>query len=131
MAAPRTPYLILGIPFGSSRDDANIAFARRAKSLRRAGAAGRDLLTDLTWALNQIDEGLRHPEAAMEIYRIPADPAALSSAGSGVLMPPPEALPPRPADQATARQRLQRDAAQEFLRYLVQLHAGTVPLPRP
>jgi hypothetical protein len=131
MTAPRNPYLILGIPFGSSRDDANVAFARRAKSLRRAGAAGRDRLTDLTWALNQIDEGLRQPETAMEIYRIPADPEALRATGGGVLAPPPETLPPRPADRAAARRQLQRDAAHEFLRYLVRLRAGTAPLPRP
>jgi hypothetical protein len=129
--ATRNPYLILGVPFGSSRDDANVAFARRAKNLRRAGPSGRDLLTDLTWALNQIDEGLREPETAMEIYRIPADPAALSSAGSGVLAPPPETLPARPGDRVAARRQLQRDAARDFLHYLVRLRAGSAQLPRP
>src|ERR1700727_1939597 len=70
----RNPYVILGIPFGSSRARANVAFARKARSLRRAGAAGHDALTDLTWALQQIDEAIRNPAAALELYRIPANP---------------------------------------------------------
>jgi hypothetical protein len=131
----RNPYLILGIPFGASREDANIAFARRTKGLRqvggRAGAAGRDQLTDLTWALNQIDEVTTNPQTVFDVYRIPADPEAFAAAGAGVLSPPPEALAPRGGDRGTALSRLQVTAAHEFLRYQVLLRAGVVELPAP
>ena len=50
----RNPYIILGIPFGSSREQANIAFARRARPLRRKGPEARTQMTDLTWALNRL-----------------------------------------------------------------------------
>lgn len=130
----RNPYLLLGIPFGSSRAEANIAFARKARPLRRLGEAGRDQLTELTWALNQIDEALGHPEAAMEIYRIPADPGAFAAAGTGVLTPPPEPMPRRqddPAAVAAAEAALVAAAAHEFLHYLVLLRSGQVALPAP
>jgi hypothetical protein len=127
----RNPYVILGIPFGSSREEANIAFARRARQLRRLGTQGRTQLTDLTWALNQVDEGISHPEAAMEIYRIPADPAAFTVDGAGVLAPPPEVLAPRPGDHEAALAGLQAAAAQEYLRYLVLLRADQVQFPQP
>ena len=126
------PYLILGIPFGASREQANVAFARKTKGLRRsggrAGAADRDKLTDLTWALNQIDEATA---TGLDVYRIPADPEAFAAPGAGVLSPPPETLPPRGGDRDAALMRLQIAAAHEFLRYLVLLHAGAVEQPAP
>jgi hypothetical protein len=127
----RNPYLILGIPFGSSRDTANIAFARKARPLRRLGNAGRDQLTELTWALNQIDVGIRHPDAEMGIYRVPADPDAFAGGGAGVLNPPAEQLPARDGDRDAAVSRLQAAAAHEYLRYLVLLRSGQVELPQP
>jgi hypothetical protein len=127
----RNPYIILGIPFGSSREDANIAFARKARALRRLGTAGRAQMTDLTWALNQVDEGLRHPEAAMEIYRIPADPDAFTVKGDGVLAPPPEVLPRRSEPDGTALDELRAAAAVEYLRYLVLLRASQIQVPPP
>jgi len=127
----RNPYIILGIPFGSSREDANIAFARKARALRRLGAAGRAQMTDLTWALNQVDEGISHPEAAMEIYRIPADPDAFTVTGDGVLAPPPEILPRRSGPDGTALDRLRATAAVEYLRYLVLLRASQIQAPAP
>jgi hypothetical protein len=126
----RNPYTILGIPFGSSRAEANAAFARKAKALRRSGPSGMDELTDLTWALQQIDEALRHPAAAMELYRIPADPAVFRTRGEGVLRPPPERLPARPGDRAGDQAELRRRAAHEYLRHLVAIRAsGLRPLP--
>ena len=79
----RNPYVILGVPFGATREQANAAFARRARPLRRLGAAGRDRMTDLTWALNQIDEAIREPGTALWLYRIPVDPAVLAPSGPG------------------------------------------------
>jgi hypothetical protein len=88
----RNPYLLLGVDFGTSREAANVAFARKARALRRAGPEGRERLTELTWALNQIDEALVDPERAIDVYRIPADPDAFDPDGSGLFRPPPERL---------------------------------------
>jgi hypothetical protein len=125
----RNAYVLLGIPFGSSREQANIAFARKARPLRRQGTAGRDQMTDLTWALNQIDEGISHPEAEMEIYRIPADPDVFTTAGEGVLAPPPEKMPPRRGDREAALDQLQSAAAREYLQYLVLVRAAQIAPP--
>lgn len=127
----RNPYMILGIPFGSSRAEANVAFARKAKALRRGGPDGIDQLTELTWALHQIDEAIRHPAAAMELYRIPADPELFRShCGEGVLRPPPESLPARPGDRVADLAGLRLRAAHEYLRHLVVNHgSGLQPPP--
>lgn len=111
----RNPYVLLGIPFGASRDVANAAFARRAKRLRR-DPNGAQLLTDLTWALNQVDEVLRHPQLALDVYRVPADPSAFLPNGAGFLNPPPEKLQRRTrtseVDHAAARVRSSRELLQ-------------------
>jgi len=125
----RNPYVILGIPFGASRAEANIAFAGKARSLRRRGREGIDQLTDLTWALQQIDEAIRNPAAAMELYRIPADPQAFRVNGEGVLQPPPEHLAARPGDRDAALTELQHAAARQYLRHLVALRAARVSVP--
>ena len=91
----RNPYVILGIPFGAPRAEANAAFARRAQALKREGGS-LDQMTDLTWALQRISVAIREPATAMELYRIPADPEAFQFDRDGALRPPPEQLP-RPA----------------------------------
>jgi hypothetical protein len=88
----RNPYVVLGVPFGASGDTAAAAFARKARGLRRA-PGGTERLQHLTWALNQIQELLRQPHLALEVYRVPADPGALEPEGQGVLRPPPERMP--------------------------------------
>jgi hypothetical protein len=117
----RNPYLILGVPFGTSREEANAAFVRRARRLRRGDrpAAGLTGLTDLTWALNQIEEALGDPSAALGIYRVPARPEAFAGTGPGLLRPPAEALAARPGDREGALRRAQQDAALECLRQAV------------
>jgi hypothetical protein len=127
----RNPYVILGIPYGATREQANIAFARRARPLRRLGAEGRDRMTDLTWALNQIDEAIREPDNALWLYRIPADPAVLGPSGPGEFAPPPLRLDRRTGDSTEARARLQRAAAQEYLRRLLIERAAHVETPGP
>jgi hypothetical protein len=69
------------------------AFARRAKGQRRTRASeSKADLTDLTWALNQVSEAIRDPRTALDVYRVPADPAALEPIGEGVLRPGPETM---------------------------------------
>jgi hypothetical protein len=128
----RNPYVILGLPFGAPREDANIAFAVRAKRLRhRKDAASRTRLTDLTWALNQIDESLKRPDASMDIYRIPADPDLFTSTATGLFSPPPEPLPARPADLPAALEGARINAAHQLLRHLLLLQSRHVGLPNP
>lgn len=87
----RNPYGILGLPFGASADEASRAFARRARGMRRR-SDGAEALTQLTWALNQIQEAIKDPRTALHIYRVPADPGALEPKEQGVLNPPPECM---------------------------------------
>lgn len=126
----RNPYVILGIGFGASRAEANAAFARKARALRRDGA-DLDLMTDLTWALQRIDVSIREPATAMEMYRIPADPEAFQGEGEGVLRPPPERLAPARGDRHAALEALRHAAAREYLRHLVTVRAASIALPPP
>lgn len=127
----RNPYLVLGIPFGASRDEANIAFARQGRSLRRLGDEGKERLVALTWALNQIDEAISDPDSAIDIYRIPADPFAFDPEGRGLFTPPPERLDrTTPASNADARDAIER-AVIESLTWIAESLASTTPLPPP
>lgn len=127
----RNPYVILGLPFGASRERASIAFARKARGLRRKGDAGKDELTDLTWALNQLDEVIADPDKALDVYRIPADPNAFEASGVGVFNPPPERLARRtPSSADDARQMFDRSLA-EVLRWTALHLAAATPLPSP
>jgi hypothetical protein len=108
----RNPYVVLGIPFGASRDEASAAFAQRARGLRRT-SDGAKILPDLTWALNQIDEVLKKPELALGVYRVPANPAALIPDGSGVLNPPPAQLDRRTHASKTDRAALLSQVGEE------------------
>jgi hypothetical protein len=119
----RNPYLILGIPFSASRDDATRAFLRRTKSLRRLGAAARPLHTDLTWALKEIEERTEPAAAAMSPYRVPGDPGV--ERGTGVFDPPPE-VRPAGAGAADDLDAVRADAAHEYLRHLIRLRAQRV-----
>ena len=122
----RNPYLILGVPFGASREQATAAFVRRARPLRRGGPAATDELTDLTWALNQIDELLKAPDEVMDVYRVPADRAAFAAEGPGVLRPGPEQLAARASDRDAALLELRRAAALDLLRGLVRLQSSRI-----
>lgn len=123
MIESRNPYIMLGIPFGSSREVALAAFARKSRPLRRLGREGTLAMTDLTWALSQVSELIKDPDANMALFRIPSDPDAFSFEGSGVLRPPPETLERRYTDADGAFRALQQRACQEYLRYLTLLLA--------
>jgi hypothetical protein len=124
----RNPYLILGLPYGASRDAATVAFARRSKALRRGGGARGDL-TDLTWALQQIEAAPADPSAVVDVYRLPADPAVFAAPGPGALAPPPLPLAPITGDREAALADLARGSRLDLLRYLVLVHAGRVETP--
>ena len=122
----RNPYLILGLPFGASRDEAQRAFARRKRQVRGDAAAQ----TDLTWALHEIDEVLREAQSELAPYRMPADPDAFSVSGTGVFAPPPESAGFSDREVQDALRELRAAAAREYLQVLVQQRSRQIrPLP--
>ena len=126
--AGRNPYVMLGVPFGASRSTATKAFARKAKGLRTvAGGAAR--LTELTWALNQIEEALKDPRTALHIYRVPADEGALIPAALGVLRPGPEPMERTTPPSQGAWQRLIQETRAEAVAALQRELASVVRLP--
>jgi len=127
----RNPYVILGIAFGSPRDVATRAFARKAKGQRRARASeSQTTLTDLTWALNQVSEGIREPRTALGVYRVPADPEALEPIGEGVLRPGPELMPRTTSSSQAEWARLLDAAREEAVAVLHEEIAMTAALPQ-
>lgn len=125
----RNQYVILGIDFGASRAQANSAFVRRARAVRRGTIDGD--LTDLTWALNRIDEADRDPALDLRLYRVPADPGVFAPDGAGVLRPGPERLAARGGDRDVALAALCEQAALEHLRSLVLLRGSRLDSPNP
>ncbi|MGX6603189.1 hypothetical protein ACWKSP_13765 [Micromonosporaceae bacterium Da 78-11] len=124
----QNPYLVLGVPFGTGRAEANAAFAARNKALPADPAEARTRRTDLTRALQQIDQGPPHPEAELTIYRIPADPAPV---GTGVFAPPPEEGPISDEAVAAALRRVRAAAAHEHLIMLLIHHGSRIRPPAP
>lgn len=127
----RNPYLILGIPFGTGRAEANAAFARRIRSLPADPAEAQAHRTDLTWALQRIDAGPAAPAAELDHYRLPADPGCGAPEGAGVFAPPPEPGPYDEAAVAAALSRLRADAAREALWRELSRRSAQTPPPGP
>jgi hypothetical protein len=111
----RNPYLILGIPFGTGRAEANIAYARRIRSLPSDPDEARAHKIDLNWALQRIDEGSATPGSELTYYRLPAARTTGAPDGPGVFAPPPEPGPYDEAAVAAALAKLRADAAREAL----------------
>lgn len=89
--AERNPYLILGVDFGASGDDARHAFARAARRIRRSGGGAWDV-EDLNWALHEVEALETHPSDDVSLYRVPADPDVFEPGGEGLFRPPPARL---------------------------------------
>lgn len=80
MAGRRSsPYLILGVPFAATRDEAARGFAKAVKRLRRMDDPPFDL-EDLNWAQHEIDHREGHVDHSLDDFRVPADPSAYSIA---------------------------------------------------
>jgi hypothetical protein len=114
----RNPYGLLGLPFGAARETAARAFARKARGLRHQ-PGNTEVLTQLTWALNQIEEAIKDPRTALHIYRVPADPGSLDPEQPGVLQPPPVRMerttPPSDEDWAALLDTARREAQRALL----------------
>lgn len=98
--AERNPYLVLGVDFGASRQDARRHFAHAARRIRKQG--GLWSREDLTWALHEIESLETNPADTVSIFRVPADPAAFDPVGDGLYRPAPVPMGRRaaPTDEA-------------------------------
>ena len=83
----RNPYLILGVDFAASSDQARHAFARAARRMRKQG--GIYEIEDLNWALHEVEALESNPADLVSIYRVPADRDVFEPAGEGLFRPPP------------------------------------------
>lgn len=111
MADRRNPYFILGIDFGASPQQAQAAFAKLSRRLRRdPGAPYR--MEDATWALHQIEHAATDPDANLGVYRVPANPDAYTyPEDGGILAVAPQNLPRRTASSAEEVAALRAEVA--------------------
>ena len=104
----RNPYVILGLSHGASSAEAERAFARRSRDARWGDhdqLQDHEVeLTDLRWAMAQIERHAAEPMSAQGTYRIPVDSGSLEApSGPGLL---------RPAPRPSTRQHLATDPAE-------------------
>ena len=103
MSERRSPYLLLGVPFGASKEAASRAFAKATRRLKRMTGAPYDL-EDLNWALHAIEQRIEDPASSIDDYRLPANPSVYEiPGGDGILNPPIQPYKRRtpPTDPAT------------------------------
>jgi hypothetical protein len=124
----RNPYLILGVPFGTHRDDARRAFAFAAKRLR-ANSDGPYAVEDLTWALQEIESLDKDPENMVDHFRVPADPVVFHVDGPGVFRPDPRCMGRRTTpNDCPSLDRLRIEAATEILELIIREYSGGVDI---
>jgi hypothetical protein len=114
--ADRNPYLIVGVDFGASRDEARHAFARAARRTRREG--GTWSIEDLNWALHEIEALEQNPADLVDHYRVPANPRVFEPAGVGLFRPTPIRLERRTEPDPKAVEELKATALLELERLL-------------
>ena len=121
----RNPYLVLGVPYGADRARVTRSFARRSRRARRDDAFPYSL-EDLTWALHQIEANIDDPTAAIDHFRVPADPSQLQlPQGPGLLRPPATPLERRTEPSTPSSiEALRQQAAQEATAGLIHLAAA-------
>ena len=126
----RSPYLVLGIDYGTSQGEARKAFARRARELRRNPSCVYDT-QDLTWALHTI-ETLEDPFGSVEYFRVPADRAEIAGPKEGDLFCPAPLPLPRRSETATSEDLavMHQQAARELLDG-VMATATSIPRENP
>jgi|SRR5947209_1564272 len=124
----RNPYLILGVDFAASADDARRAFAHAARRIRRQGGAWS--IEDLNWALHEVEELESNPADIVSLYRVPADPQVFTPAGEGLYRPPPVPLPRRTAtNDPAATEEVRHAAARELDETLLTVLGALIEPP--
>lgn len=116
--AERNPYLILGVDYGAPGDLARRRFAAAARRIRRA-TDSTVTVEDLNWALHEVESNKLDPFDAVDIYRVPADPAVFEYDGAGLFRPVPVLLERRTRSNAEAADA-QRAAAVRDVADLVE-----------
>jgi len=114
--AASSPWLVLGLPFGTGTAEARQAFTRRARRLRSGGPVAFTL-SDLTWALHEVESQADDPWSRLDCYRVPLQPPAEQP---GLFRPEPrpgprQSLPPAGADLDGLTRSALRRAAREVL----------------
>jgi hypothetical protein len=126
--AERNPYLILGVDFASSHDEARRAFAHAARRVRREGGAWE--VEDLNWALHEVEALESDPADLVSIYRVPANPSVFEPGGEGLFRPKPVPLERRtPPDDPESMSQLRRAALAEVDELLLSALAQGVSTP--
>jgi hypothetical protein len=83
-APDNNPYVILGIDYGASLSEARKAFVRRVRAVK---VEPEPIYSEdeVTAALHQLEQIARDPENAVEVYRIPGNPAVFEESVGGLL----------------------------------------------
>lgn len=124
----RNPYLILGVDFGASHDEARRAFAHAARRIRRKGGLWE--IEDLNWALHEVEALEDNPADRVSVYRVPADPTVFEPAGVGLFRPPAVPLARRtPAGDPESVRALRAAAVAEVDQLLLAALADCVDPP--
>jgi hypothetical protein len=129
----RNPYLILGVDFAAEPAEATKAFARISRRLRRnrTSDGGGFMLEDATWALHEIEQAATDPEAALGIFRVPANPEVYDVAsGPGIVGLEPENLTrTTPAGSSDAVVSLQAQVIDHLGRAALETTLNTLLAP--
>lgn len=96
----RNPYLILGLDYGASKDDARRSAARVLRKLRSSPDAPYTT-EDVTWALHEVEHVNDDPEAGVNIFRVPASKSSFDLSPSKGLFAPPSRPEPRSSPSST------------------------------
>ena len=123
----RNPYLILGVDFGASGDDARRAFAHAARRIRRSGGVWD--VEDLNWALHEVEALESNPADGVALYRVPADTGVFEPGGEGLFRPPAVPLARRTDADDEAALTATRDASVRALDDLLLLTVGALAAP--
>lgn len=123
----RNPYLILGVDYGASKDDARRAAARVLRKLKSASNSPYTA-EDVTWALHEVEHVNDDPEAGVTIFRVPASPGLLAMKPSkGIFAPPPRPEPrSSPPSSDEDLQRIASSALVELASHLLTGFAAVV-----
>jgi hypothetical protein len=125
----RNPYLILGVDFGASSDDARHAFAHAARRIRRSGGVWER--EDLNWALHEIEALEANPADLVSVYRVPADRTVFEPGGEGLFRPPAVPLARRTERQDPEALAQARAVALQEVDAVLLTALGTVVAPPP
>ncbi len=128
--APRNPYLILGVDFAASHDEARHAFARAARRIRRSDGPWE--IEDLNWALHEVEALQANPADTVSLYRVPANSDVFEPGGEGLFRPPPVGLPRRTeSSDPEALEGIRRAALHEIDELMLRVlgHLTTSPAP--